>query len=92
MQVDPAELRAWMADGAPLRLLDVRTPQEAEARPFPEGEPLDFPNSQQYLQLPKDTRIVFACQNGDKALDIAAYFAGHGFTAVRALRGGLDGW
>jgi rhodanese-related sulfurtransferase len=25
-------------------------------------------------------------------MDAAAYFAGHGFTNVRALRGGVDAW
>jgi len=25
-------------------------------------------------------------------MDAAAFFAGHGFTAIRALRGGVDAW
>lgn len=92
MQVDPAELRRGLEAGDALRLVDVRPPQEAERSPFPQAEPLDFANSQRYLELPKDTRLVFVCQDGSKALDVAAYFAGHGFGEVRALRGGIDAW
>ena len=44
------------------------------------------------MALPKDTRIVFLCKSGSRSLDVAAYFAGHGFTAVRSMRGGLDSW
>jgi hypothetical protein len=29
---------------------------------------------------------------GTRGLDAAAFFAGHGFTDVRALRGGIDAW
>lgn len=92
MQVDAEQVRRRLADGVAFRFLDVRNPPEIEAAPFAPAEPLDFVNSQQYMALPKDTRMVFVCQNGDKSLDIAAYFAGHGFSEVRALRGGIDAW
>ena len=44
------------------------------------------------MQLPKDRRIVFTCKSGERSLDVAAYFAGHGFTQVLSMRGGLDAW
>ena len=92
MQVEPAEVLQWKGAGETFRLVDVRTPEDVAARPFAEAEVLDFQNSQQYLSLPKDTRLVFVCQDGEKALDVAAYFAGHGFSTVRSLRGGIDAW
>jgi rhodanese-related sulfurtransferase len=92
MQVDAEEVRRWLAGGQPFLFLDVRMPQERELAPFGLAEPLDYQNNQQYLALPKDTRIVFACQDGQKSLDVAAYFAGHGFAHVRSLRGGIDAW
>lgn len=91
MQVGPDEVRAWLAAGEVL-LLDVRLPEERAQRPVPEAEPLDYADSARYMQLPKTTRIVFACADGGRALDVAAYFAGHGFTQVHALRGGLASW
>ena len=92
MQVDAREVQGWLAAGQDLFFLDVRMPQEREHAPFVHAEPLDYQNNQQYLALPKDTRIVFACQDGQKSLDVAAYFAGHGFANVRSLRGGIDAW
>ncbi|MND02532.1 putative adenylyltransferase/sulfurtransferase MoeZ [compost metagenome] len=44
------------------------------------------------MSLPKDRRIVFSCKSGVRSLDVAAYFAGHGFTNVRSMRGGIDAW
>lgn len=94
-QVSPAELRGWRERGEAFRLIDVRLPDERSAAPLaPEvgAEPLDYDASDQYMSLPKDTRIVFGCADGGRSLDVASYFLGHGFTAVHALRGGFNGW
>jgi len=92
MQVDPADLKAWLDGGEDLSLVDVRMPAELGNGSIPGAEPLDYSDSGKYMGLPKDRRIVFACQTGDRALDVAAYFRGHGFTQVRSLRGGVDAW
>ena len=92
MQIEPAELARRLSSGEPLRFLDVRLPPEREADPVEAAEPLDYDDSGRYMGLPKDTPLVFACATGDRALDVAAYFAGHGFTRVQSLRGGLDAW
>lgn len=41
---------------------------------------------------PKGAPFVLVDHMGERALDAAAYFAGHGFTAVRALAVGRDAW
>lgn len=92
MQVLPSDVRAWMDSGEEFRFIDVRMPDEVEQTSFAEAEPLDYNDSGKYMELPKDTRFVFACATGDRALDVAAYFAGHGFSRVYSLRGGLDAW
>lgn len=92
MQVEPTEVKSWLDNGEAVRFIDVRMPQELELAKIPEAEPLDYADSGKYMTLPKDTRFVFACKTGDRALDVAAYFAGHGFTACYSLRGGLDAW
>jgi rhodanese-related sulfurtransferase len=35
---------------------------------------------------------VFICADGDRSLDVASYFIGHGFTEVSAVRGGVNAW
>ena len=41
-----------------------------------------------------DRRALLAIidHQGARSMDAAAYFAGHGFENVRAVRGGLDAW
>jgi rhodanese-related sulfurtransferase len=91
-QIEPRKVRAWLDEGAQLTFLDVRPPEERSGGGIPQAQPLDFADSGRYLELPKDHRIVFACQDGQKALDVASYFIGHGFTDVWSLRGGVDAW
>jgi len=91
-QVDAATLRGWLSANEEVRFIDVRMPEEVAAAPVPDAEPLDYDDSGKYMGLPKDTRLVFACATGDRSLDVAAYFAGHGFERAFALRGGLAAW
>jgi rhodanese-related sulfurtransferase len=92
MAVQPSEVRSWLRERRAFRFIDVRHPSEIRTAPLPEAEALDYSNSDQYMQLPKDTTIVFACQTGVRSLDVAAYFLGHGFSAVRSLAGGVAAW
>jgi rhodanese-related sulfurtransferase len=38
---------------------------------------------------PNDTPIIIVDHTGSRSLDAAAYFTGHSFTNIRALRGGI---
>jgi rhodanese-related sulfurtransferase len=89
----PAEL-ARLREGAPaLRLLDIRTREEFEAARI-EGAVLFSQALMQEIlgQWPKQEPFVVVDHDGKQALDAAAYFLGHGFERVRALRGGIDAW
>jgi rhodanese-related sulfurtransferase len=92
MQVEPEMVRGWLDAGEELVFLDLRHPAQAAEEPIRGAEPLDFANQSRYMQLPKDTRIVFLCQEGVTSLDAAAYFAGHGYTRVFSVRGGVGAW
>ena len=90
-QIDPAQVKAWLDAGEDFTFVDVRPPEERTST-LPGAEPLDFADSGRYMSLPKDRRIVFHCQDGQRALDVASYFIGHGFSQVWSLRGGVEGW
>lgn len=92
MQVEPRDVRGWLEAKEGFRFIDVRMPQELELSRIAEAEPLDFTDQGKYMNLPKDTKLVFTCKSGMRSLDVAAYFAGHGFTQVFSMRGGLDAW
>ena len=92
MQVEPEAVKRWLDAGEKLVFLDIRHPSQVAGARVTGAEPLDFANQAKYMQLPKDTRIVFLCQSGMASLDAAAYFAGHGYTEVYSVRGGVEAW
>ena len=92
LQVDPREVRSWIAAGEDFSFIDVRSEEEIARARIPEAEPLDFDAPDKYMSLPHDRKIVFHCQSGERSLDVAAYFKGHGFERVYSLRGGLEAW
>jgi len=91
--IEPKELAALRERGEPARLIDIRTREEFEAARI-EGATLF---TQELLQeaLGKWDRaalLVVIDHQGKRSLDAATFFAGHDFTNVRALRGGVDAW
>lgn len=92
VEVDPRTVKAWLDAGEDFSFIDVRTPQELELARIPQAEALDFQNPGKYMALPKDRRIVFSCRSGQRSLDVASYFIGHGFSRVHSMRGGILAW
>ncbi len=96
MQISPGELRDLIAhaETAPVHLLDIRTREEFDAVRLPDAHHFTQELMTTILmQWPRDTGlIVLIDHQGARSLDAAAYFAGHGFTNVKALLGGIDAW
>jgi len=92
MQVEPADVREWLAASRDFTFMDVRTSEDRGVDVIAEADILDFARSSEYLAMDKARLFVFGCDDGSKALDIAAYFVGHGFEDVRVLRGGWPAW
>jgi rhodanese-related sulfurtransferase len=93
MQIEPRELAERLARGENVHLLDVRTREEFDAVKIDQAEFF----TQELMQggmntwLPQDLVVIYDHQ-GDRSMDAAAYFQGHGFTNVKSLRGGIDAW
>jgi len=91
----PAELAAWLADGARERpvLLDVREPWEfqtchiAGARHVPMNE---LP--QRLGELDPAADVVAICHHGARSLQVAQFLGRRGFERVYNLAGGVDAW
>jgi rhodanese-related sulfurtransferase len=89
----PGELAEWLKNGFNGRLLDIRTREEFEAARI-EGAVLftqDLMN-EMLGRWPREQTVVIYDHLGKKSMDAAAYFLGHGFQNIRALRGGIDAW
>jgi rhodanese-related sulfurtransferase len=94
LQISPSALAARLtatADAPPAHIVDLRTREEHEAVAIP-GSCLFSQELQReaFASWDKNALVVLYDHTGPRALDAAAYFAGHGFTNVRALAGGID--
>lgn len=92
LQILPMEVAEQLRRDKDLKLLDVRTPEEHDIARIEGALLVTEENAEEIMNWPKGTRIVFFCHHGDRSLDSASYFLGHGFTNVKSIRGGIDAW
>lgn len=93
MLIDPMNAAQLLAADPNVRLVDVRSREEFEAASIPGSQLLTQDLMNEVLaRWPRDGAFVVVDHQGKRALDAAAYFLGHGFEKVRALRGGIDAW
>lgn len=87
--ISPKELLERTTDPS-IKILDIRTREEFEAVSIQGSTLMTQEIMQETMSLPKETELVLVDHTGSRVLDAAAYFAGHGFTRVKGLRGGID--
>ena len=93
MQIDPQELKSKLDAGENWKIIDVREPFEAQMAEIPGSEMLTREMAYEILnKWEKDTNIAFYCHVGQRSLEAASYFKGHGLPNVKSLRGGIDRW
>jgi rhodanese-related sulfurtransferase len=92
IQISPAEVSAALKSGNQPRLIDVRMPEEWKVAHIEGSQLINEELAHQIMGWPKDTPMVFLCHVGKRSMDAAAYFAGHGFSNVRSMTGGIDAW
>jgi rhodanese-related sulfurtransferase len=93
MQIEPQELFQRISGGEQIQLLDVRTREEFEAVKIDRARLFTQELMQEILggSSRSDLLVIYDHQ-GNRSMDAAAYFQGHGFTNVKSLRGGIDAW
>jgi rhodanese-related sulfurtransferase len=92
MQINPGELAELLQNGL-VKLLDIRTREEFDAARIEGAELFNQDLMQEILsKWDRQTRIVIVDHQGQRGLDAASYFAGHGFANIKSLRGGIDAW
>jgi rhodanese-related sulfurtransferase len=93
MQIEPRELSDRMANGEQVYLLDIRTREEFEAVKIDSAKLFTQELMQEITnKWSRPDLLVIYDHTGERALDAAAYFQGHGFENVKVLRGGIDAW
>ena len=93
VQIAPTELASALAADPLAKLVDIRTREEFDAVHI-DGAILFTQELMQEIlgTWDRNALVVVMDHRGARSMDAAAYFAGHGFTKVRALRGGIDAW
>lgn len=93
MLIHPADAAKLLAKDRTVRLVDIRSREEFEAAAIPGAVLLtqDLVN-EALSRWPRQGVFIVVDHQGKQALDAAAYFLGHGFENMRALRGGIDAW
>ncbi len=91
-EVEPDEVKARIARGEDVFLLDVREPDEVEAWAYPIG--VNIPLGQlgdRMDELPRDVTIVVACHMGGRSAVAAEALSEAGWSAEN-LAGGALAW
>ena len=93
LQISPADLATALEEDPAARLIDVRTREEYDAVHI-DGAILLSQDLMQEIIARWDRQALLAIidHRGTRSMDAAAYFAGHGFTKARSVRGGIDAW
>jgi len=92
IQVSSQDVSTALRSSTPPRLVDVRSHQEWELARIEGATLMTEALTEVMKDWPKDTSIVFYCHLGQRSLDAASYFAGHGYKNVRSMTGGIDAW
>ena len=91
-QVSPGEVAEALRSSVPPHLVDVRTREEWDVTHIHGATLVSEALTHEMMQWPKDTPLGFYCHGGQRSLDAASYFAGHGFRNVRSITGGIEAW
>ncbi len=93
MQIEPRDLADRLATGEQVQLLDIRTREEFDAVKLPDAHLFTQELMQEILsKWSREKPLVIYDHKGERSMDAAAYFQGHGFENIRNLRGGIDAW
>ena len=91
-EVEPAEVKARIARGENVFLLDVREPDEVEEWAYPIGVNIPLGQLGDRLdEVPTDRTIVVACRSGQRSASAAKALSDAGWTAEN-LAGGALAW
>ena len=91
--ISPSELDAVLQSDAAAKLIDIRTREEFDAVHIASAIFFSQELMQEILVRWDRTALLAVIDHtGARSMDAAAYFTGHGFIKVRAVRGGMDAW
>jgi rhodanese-related sulfurtransferase len=92
-EIDSASLKAKLAEGDVVYLVDIRTPAEIAQAAIPGAAYLPMHLLPLRMsELPRDKEVVLYCRSGARSYHACAYLAQQGVDNVLNLRGGIIAW
>jgi rhodanese-related sulfurtransferase len=92
LEVEPAKVAEWTADGADVQVIDVREPYEWEAGHIDGTRHLELVQlSAQADTVDRENPVVFYCRVGSRSAMAAQAFRAAGYDAY-SMAGGLVRW
>ena len=94
IQISPRDLKDELDQAdEEIKLLDIRSREEVEAVKIEGSKIMTNALQQEALgKWNKETRTVIIDHTGERSLDVAAFFIGHGLNRTVALAGGIDNY
>jgi rhodanese-related sulfurtransferase len=94
IEITPAEVRALLDAGVPLRLIDVREPAEHAICHIEGGTLIPMQSVPQRMDELNDCeeRIVLFCHHGVRSLSVADWLRRQGVDNCQSMSGGIDLW
>lgn len=89
-QIPAEQLAAWVKDGKPMVVFDVRTPHERSIAHIPGSVLLE--DRAQLEDVDRGATVVFTCHHGTRSHAAAQEALQMGFSQVFNLIGGIDAW
>lgn len=94
-RIDTDTLQRWLADGTPVRILDVRTHAEFDSVHIPGAYnvPLDTLGEHATdIQHHVEDPVILVCRSGMRASQAETRLAAVGMSNVKVLEGGMLAW
>lgn len=91
-EVSPEDAKGDLDAGQTL-FVDIRDPDSYRSGHIPKALHLTDANIREFLASPDKTRpVIVCCYHGNSSRGAAAFLLQSGFTDVRSLSGGFEGW
>src|ERR1700761_7700095 len=94
LEVTPVEVKALLGGGRPVRLIDVREPEEHAICRIEGARLLPMRTVPQHLQEleAEDSPIVVFCHHGVRSLSVVDWLRRQGIENCQSMAGGIDLW
>jgi rhodanese-related sulfurtransferase len=94
LEIQPLEVKDLMDRGVPLRLIDVREPEEHANCRIEAARLIPMQTIPQHLQDLDDDgpQLVVFCHHGVRSLSVVDWLRNQGVDNCRSMAGGIDLW